>query len=87
MALDVPLRRTTIRQKIISFLGPKVWSKRNNSLKAVKTTATFTHALKKQVLENLIGSYFLLIIIIFWSIIIINIIIYCLLLVLPLGGP
>ena len=42
MALDIPLRKTTIGQKSNSFLGPKVWSKTNNNLKAVKTTATFT---------------------------------------------
>ena len=54
MALDIPLRKTTIGQNIISFLGPKVWSKTNSSLKAVKTTTTFTHTLKKHVLENLI---------------------------------
>ena len=54
MALDMPLRKTTIGQKSISFLGPKIWTKTNNSLNAVKTTATFTHALKKLVLENLI---------------------------------
>ena len=42
MALDIPLQKTTIGQKSISFLGPKVWSKTNNSFKAVKTTATFT---------------------------------------------
>ena len=54
MALDIPLRKTTIGQKSIPFLGPKVSPKTNNSLKAVKTTTTFTHALKKHVLENLI---------------------------------
>ena len=54
VALDIPLRKATIRQKSISFLGPKVLSKTNSSLKAVRTTATFTHALKKHVLENLI---------------------------------
>ena len=54
MALDIPLRKTIIGQKRISFLGPKVCSKTNNSLKAVKTTATFTQALKNHVLENLI---------------------------------
>ena len=54
MVLDIPLRKTTIGQRSISFLGPKVWSKTSNSLKAVKTTATFTQASKKHVLENLI---------------------------------
>ena len=54
MALDIPLQKTTIGQKTISFLRPKVRSKTNNSLKAVKTTATFIHALKKHVLENLV---------------------------------
>ena len=63
MALDIPLRKTTIGQKSISFLRPKIWSKTNNSLKAV--TTTFTHALKKthtRKSDNL-GSYFLF----FWG--------------------
>ena len=45
-----------------------LWSKTNNSLKAVKTTATFTHGLKKtraRKSDNL-ASYFLLIIVIFF---------------------
>ena len=46
MALDIPLRKTTIGQISISFLGLKIWFKTNNSLKADKTTANFTHALK-----------------------------------------
>ena len=45
-ALDIPLQKTTTGQKNISFLGPKVRSKTNNSLTAVKTTAAFNHALK-----------------------------------------
>ena len=52
MALDIPLRKTAIGQKNISFLGPKIWSKTNNSLKAVKATATFTHVLNKHMLET-----------------------------------
>ena len=54
MASDIPLQKTAIGQKSISFVWPKIWSETNNSLKAVKTTAIFTHALKKHVLENLI---------------------------------
>ena len=54
MALDIPLRKTVLGQKSISFLGPKIWSKVNNNLKTLKTTASFTHALKKHILENLI---------------------------------
>ena len=53
MALDIPLRKSTMGQKGISFLGPKVWSKINNDLKTVPTTASFTHALKKYMLDNL----------------------------------
>ena len=41
MALDIPLQKTAIGQKSISFLGSKVWSKTNNSLKAVKNNSYF----------------------------------------------
>ena len=95
MALDLPLWKTTIGQKSISFLGLKVYSKTENGLKVVKTTATFRKS------DNF-GSYFFInyylfhhYLFIYYSIIyfdynnniIINIVIYCLLLVLPLGGP
>ena len=55
MALDIPLRKTVLGQKNISFLGPKTWSKVNNDIKTVPTTATFTHALKKHMLDKLIN--------------------------------
>ena len=54
MALDIPLRKTTIGQKSISILGTKMWSKTNNSVYAVKTAATFTHTLKTHMPENLV---------------------------------
>ena len=54
MALDIPLRKTALGQKNISFLGPKIWSKISNDLKVVKTTNFFTHGLKKQILDNMI---------------------------------
>ena len=54
LALDIPLRKTTIGKKSISFLGPKLWSKTNYSLKAAKATVTFTHTLKKHGPESLI---------------------------------
>ena len=54
MALDIPLRKTVLGQKSISFLGPKTWSKINNDLKTVLTTNSFNHILKKKMLKNLI---------------------------------
>ena len=53
MALDVPLRKTTLGQKSISLLGPKIWSKVDSDVKKLKTRASFTHSLKKHVLDNL----------------------------------
>ena len=53
MALDIPLRKTAIGQKNISFLGPKIWARINNDIKTVATTPCFTHALKKHLLDNL----------------------------------
>ena len=52
MALDIPLQKTVLVQKSISFLGRKMWSKLNNDLKL--TTNSFTHTLKKEMLNNLI---------------------------------
>ena len=54
MALAIPLRKTALGQKNISFLGPKIWSKISNDLKVVKTTNCFTHGLKKEILDNMI---------------------------------
>ena len=51
MALDIPLWKTTVGRKSILFPGPKIWFETNISLKAVKTTANFTHALKKHMLK------------------------------------
>ena len=50
----MPLRKTVLGQKSISFLGPKIWSKINNDLKAVLMTNSFTHTLQKEMLNNLI---------------------------------
>ena len=54
IALDIPLRKTVLGQKSILFLGPKIWSKINNNLKAVLMTNSLTHALKKEMLNNMI---------------------------------
>ena len=80
----------------VVFLGSKVWSKTNNSLKAVKTTASFTHALKTHARKSdnlesyFLLSFFIIIYLSIWNIIIIIIIIiiiHCLLIALPLGRP
>ena len=48
----MPLRKTVLGQKSISFLGPKIWSKINNDLKTVLMTNSFTHTLQKEMLNN-----------------------------------
>ena len=53
MALDIPLQKIVLGQKSISFLGPKIWFKTNNDLKKVLTTNSFTHSLKKEMLNSL----------------------------------
>ena len=53
MALDIPLRKTTLGQKSISFLGPEIWSKVDSDVKKLKTTTSLTHSLKKHLLDNL----------------------------------
>ena len=53
MALDLPLRKTSAGQQALSFLEPKIWTKINHSTKNVKTTASFTHTLKREVFSKL----------------------------------
>ena len=53
MALDIPLRKTALGQRNISFLGPKIWSKISNNLQVVKKTNCFKHGLKKEILDNM----------------------------------
>ena len=53
MALHIPLRKTSLGQKGTSFLGSKIWLKINPNLKIFTTTTTFTHALKKEIMDNL----------------------------------
>ena len=53
MALDILLQRTITGQEALFFLGPKIWTKITHSTKNVKTTASFTHALKREILNKL----------------------------------
>ena len=41
MVLDIPLRKTNARQKSLSFLGQKIWSKIKPTIKNVTPTASF----------------------------------------------
>ena len=51
--LNIPLRKTNTGQKSLSFLRPKlrpkIWSKINLSVKNVKISSSFMHALKKNI--------------------------------------
>ena len=53
MALDIPLRNTSTGQQAVSLFEPKRWTKISTNTKNVKTTASFTHALKREVLSKL----------------------------------
>ena len=53
MALDIPLRKSNIGQKNLSFLGPSIWNKITSDLKRVKTAKNFTHQFKKVTLKGL----------------------------------
>ena len=53
MALDIPLRKTNTGQKSLSFLGPKIWSKIGPSIQNVRTSSSFMHAIKKNILLHL----------------------------------
>ena len=53
MALDIPLRKTNTGQKILSFLGLKIWSKIDLSIKNVRTSSSFVHAIKKNIFHHM----------------------------------
>ena len=53
VALDISLRKTNSGQQDLSFLGSNIWTKISYGSKAVKTTASFTHALKRKILSKL----------------------------------
>ena len=52
MALDIPLQKTNTRQQGLPFLAPETLTKISNSTKNATTTAYFTHALKKSILNK-----------------------------------
>ena len=51
IALYIPLRKINTGQQALSFLGPKIQIKTSHSTKNVKTTAPFTYALKRDILN------------------------------------
>ena len=53
MALDTPLRKKNTGEKSLSFLGLKIWSKIGLSIKNVRTSSSFMHAIKKNILIHL----------------------------------
>ena len=53
MALGIPLQKTNTGQKSLSFLGSKIWSKIGPSIKNVRTSSSFMHAIKKNILLHL----------------------------------
>ena len=53
MALDIPLPKTNTGKKSLSFLVPKIWSKIGPSIKNVRTSSSFMHPIKKNILLHL----------------------------------
>ena len=53
MALDIPLWKKNTGQKSLIFLGQKIWSKIGPSIKNVRTSSSFMHAIKKNILVHL----------------------------------
>ena len=47
MTLEIPLRKSNLDQKSISFLGTLIWNKLSNHLKTLNTDTSFTHSYKK----------------------------------------
>ena len=50
MELDIPLRKTNTGQNILSFLGSKIWSKINPSIKKAKISSLSIKAFKNNIL-------------------------------------
>ena len=50
MALEIPLKKTNTGQIDLSFSGRKLWSKIGPSIKNVRTSFFFMHAIKKKIL-------------------------------------
>ena len=53
MLLDIRLRKINTEQQALYFLGPKILTKISHSTKNVKTTVSFTYALKREILNKL----------------------------------
>ena len=53
MTLFIPLCRTNIAPKSMSFLGPEIWNKVSSNIKTGVTTSPFIHCLKKEILSKL----------------------------------
>ena len=50
MVLMIPLRKSDLSQKSISFLGPLTWNKSSDNLKILNTAISFTYNYKKLVI-------------------------------------
>ena len=53
ISLEIPLKKSNLDQKSISFIGPSIWNKLSNNVKVLNTTTSFIHNYKKLVLQNL----------------------------------
>ena len=51
--LKVPIRKTTMGQKSLSYIGPSVWNKLSSSMKRNISLNKFKHDVKKRYLREL----------------------------------
>ena len=54
--LKVLFRKTNMRQKGLSYIGPSLWNNLPGSMKKTNVLNTFEHELKKKYLGSLAGS-------------------------------
>ena len=53
MDWEIPLRKSNLDQKNISFMEPSIWNNLCNELKILNTATSSTHNYKKLVLRSL----------------------------------
>ena len=53
MALEIPLRKSNLGQKSMSFMGPYIRNELSSDLKILNTATSFTRNYKKLVLKKL----------------------------------
>ena len=51
--LNVPHRKTNVRQKVLSYVGPSIWNNFSKTLKTLTSLKTFKDNMKKHLFNEL----------------------------------